>query len=115
LTKFAENMTYLVEFAARAVRDLEILYVEKNAAESLAAARWYNGLEQAVYALTAYPHRCPVAPEARRAKRKLRHLLYGKKPHVYRVIYEVDERRQTVWVLTVRHGARRRIKGSDVA
>ena len=110
MTKFAENMTYLVEFAARAVRDLEILYVEKNAAESLAAARWYNGLEQAVYALTAYPHRCPVAPEARRAKRKLRHLLYGN-----RVIYEVDERRQTVWVLTVLHGARRRIKGSDVA
>ena len=50
-----------------------------------------------------------------RAKRKLRNLLYGKKPHVYRVIYEVDEGRQTVWVLTVRHGARRPFKGSDVA
>jgi hypothetical protein len=60
-------MTYLVEFAAR----------------------WYNGLEQAVYALASYPHRCPVAPEARWAQRKLQHLLYGKKPYVYRVIYEV--------------------------
>jgi toxin ParE1/3/4 len=107
-------MTYLVEFAARAVRDLEILYVEKNAAESHAAARWYNGLEQAVYALASYPRRCPVAPEARRAKRKLRHLLYGKKPHVYRVIYEVDEGRQAVWVLTIRHGARRKLKASDL-
>jgi len=107
-------MTYLVEFAARAVRDLEILYVEKNAAESHAAARWYNGLEQAVYALASYPRRCPVAPEARRAKRKLRHLLYGKKPRVYRVIYEVDEGRQAVWVLTIRHGARRKLKASDL-
>jgi toxin ParE1/3/4 len=107
-------MTYLVEFAARAVRDLEILYVEKNAAESHAAAIWYNGLEQTVYALASYPHRCPVAPEARRAKRKLRHLLYGKKPHVYRVIYEVDEGRQAVWVLTIRHGARRNLKLSDL-
>ena len=44
-------MTYLVEFAARAIRDLEILYLEKNAAESHAAARWYNELERAVYAL----------------------------------------------------------------
>jgi hypothetical protein len=44
-------MTYHVELAIRAVRDLEILYVEKNAAESHAAARWYNGLEKAVYAL----------------------------------------------------------------
>jgi len=85
-------MTYLVEFAARAARDLEILYKEKNATESHAAARWYNGLEEAVYALASFPQRCPVAPEARRAKRKLRHLLYGKKPNVYRVIYEVDEK-----------------------
>ncbi|MFI5114690.1 MAG: type II toxin-antitoxin system RelE/ParE family toxin [Terriglobales bacterium] len=107
-------MTYLIEFAARAVRDLEILYVEKNAAESHAVARWYNGLEQAVGALASYPRRCPVAPEARKAKRKLRHLLYGKKPHVYRVVYEVDEGRQAVWVLTIRHGARRKLKPSDL-
>ena len=108
-------MPYRVEFAARAARDLEILYVEKNAAESPAAARWYNGLEEAVYALGTRPNRCPVAPEARKLKRKLRHLLYGKKPHVYRVIYEVEEQRQTVWVLTNRHGARRRIQTSDLA
>ena len=108
-------MTYLVEFAARAVRDLEILYLEKNAAESHAAARWYNELELAVYALASYPHRCPVAPEARRMKRELRNLLYGKKPHVYRVIYEIDEGRQAVLVLSIRHGARRKIRASDLA
>jgi len=107
-------MTYLVEFAVRAVRDLEILYIEKNAAESQAAARWYNELELAVYSLASHPYRCPVAPEARRMKRELRNLLYGKKPHVYRVIYEVDEGRQAVWVLTIRHGARRKLKPSDL-
>ncbi len=107
-------MASLVEFADLAVRDLEILYVKKNAAESHAAARWYNGLEQAVYALASYPHRCPVAPEARKLKRRLRHLLYGKKPRVYRVIYELDEGRQVVWVLTIRHGARRMLKSSDL-
>jgi toxin ParE1/3/4 len=107
-------MTYLVEFAARAVLDLEILYVEKKAAESAVAARWYNGLQQAVYALASYPNRCPVAPEARKMKRKLRNLLYGRKPHVYRVIYEVDEGQKTVWVLTIRHGARQQLKPSDL-
>lgn len=106
-------MTYGVELANRAVRDLEILYVEKNAAESQGAARWYNGLEEAVYTLAKFPYRCPVAPEARTIKRKLLHLLYGKKPYVYRVIYEVDERRQTVWVLTIRHGARRKLTPSE--
>ena len=108
-------MPYRVEFAARAARDLEILYVEKKAAESPAAARWYNGLEEAVCGLGTRPGRCPVAPEARKLKRKLRHLLYGKKPHVYRVIYEVEEQRQTVWVLTIRHGARRKMQTSDLA
>ncbi|MGD0224533.1 MAG: type II toxin-antitoxin system RelE/ParE family toxin [Terriglobia bacterium] len=108
-------MTYLVESAARAVRDLESLYVEKNAAESHAAARWFNELELAVYALASYPHRCPIAPEARRAKRKLRNLPYGKKPHVYRVIYEVDESRQAVLVLTIRHSARRKMNARDLS
>jgi toxin ParE1/3/4 len=108
-------MAYRVEFAARAARDLEILYVEKNAAESQAAAGWYSGLEEAVYALETHPNRCPVAPEARKLKRKLRHLLYGKKPHIYRVIYEVEEQRRTVWLLTIRHGARRRMRTSDLA
>ena len=96
-------MAYLVELTARATSDLDYLY--SNAAESRAAARWFNGLEKAVYTLERFPRRCPVAPESRKAKRPLHHLLYGKKPHVYRVIYEVDEAHQLVRVLTIRHGA----------
>jgi len=107
-------MTYRVELTDRAVSDLEILYLEKNAAESKAAARWFNGLEKAVRGLDRHPYRCPAAPESRAIKRKLWHLLYGKKPHVYRVIYEVDEPRRTVWVLTIRHAARRRLRRSEL-
>lgn len=51
LMEFAANMAYRVELTARAAGDLEALYLEKNAAESPDAARWYNGLEQAVYTL----------------------------------------------------------------
>ena len=102
---FAADMTYLVELTDRAARDLIFLYVEKNAAESVAAARWYNKLEEAVYALQTHPQRCPQAPEAKKTGRRLRHLLYGKKPHVYRVIYEIDDRQKIVRVITIRHGA----------
>jgi hypothetical protein len=62
-------MAYHIEFPERAARDLEALYVEKDAAESQAASRWYNGLEEAVSALAVYPHRCPAAPEARKLRR----------------------------------------------
>jgi toxin ParE1/3/4 len=98
-------MEYRVELTDRAERDLSYLYSQINAAESSAAALWFNGFEEAVHALAQLPRRCPVAPEARRAKRPLRHLLYGNKPHVYRAIYEIDETGKAVHVLTIRHGA----------
>jgi plasmid stabilization system protein ParE len=100
-------MTYRVEFTERAARDLNVLYVEKHATDSPAAAQWYNRLEEAVYRLERFPYRCPVAPEGRKSGRPLRHLLYGKRPHVYSVIYEIDEQRQLVSLLTIRHGARK--------
>lgn len=99
-------MAYRVELTDRAGRDLSALYTQIDAAESSAAARWFNGFEEAVYALAQIPRRCPVAPEGKRVKRPLRHLLYGNKPHVYRAIYEIDETGKVVYVLTVRHGAR---------
>ncbi len=98
-------MAYLVELTPRAARDLDYLYQQVHATESVAAARWYNGLEEAIYTLERSPRRCPVAPEARKAKRPLRHLLYGAKPHVYRVLYEIDEAHKAVRVLTIRHAA----------
>jgi len=37
----------------------------------------------------------------------LHHLLYGNKPHIYRVIYSVEDARKNVTILTIRHGARK--------
>jgi toxin ParE1/3/4 len=98
-------MAYRVELTDRAKRDLSVLYSQINAAESSAAAIWFNGFEEAVYALANLPRRCPVAPEGRKTKRPFRHLLYGNKPHIYRAIYEIDEPGKSVYVLTIRHGA----------
>ena len=107
-------MAYLVELTVRAVRDLEILYLEKRVAESRAAGLWYNGLAEAVSTLRAHPQRYPIAPEARRTKPPLRHLLYGKRPLVYRIIYEIQEPTQTVWVHTIRTPQGARPKSIDV-
>jgi len=108
-------MAYRVELAARAVRDLEILYLEKNVAGSDAAARWYNGLEKAVFTLANHPQRCPRIPEIKKARRDLRHLLYGSSSHVYRIIFEIDARNEVTWVLHIRHSARRGVRSSDLA
>jgi mRNA-degrading endonuclease RelE of RelBE toxin-antitoxin system len=68
-------------------------------------------LEAAILRLDEHPARSPVIPE----DRNLRHLLYGRGRHVYRIIYAIDERRQVVTVLHIRHGARRPVSRRDAA
>ncbi|HUS06695.1 MAG TPA: type II toxin-antitoxin system RelE/ParE family toxin [Bryobacteraceae bacterium] len=104
-------MAYVVNLTARAARDLFGLYGEINAAHSDAALKWYRELNEAVLSLEEQPNRCPVTPE----NDKLRHLLAGHKPHIYRVIYRMLEKQKQVDVLHIRHGARRRFQESDVA
>jgi len=82
------------------------LYDDINAAGSASAKRWYRGLKSSILSLEDLPKRCAVTPE----NRKRRHLLYGNKPHVYRVIYRVLEKQRRVDILHIRHGARRRFK-----
>jgi toxin ParE1/3/4 len=104
-------MAYRVNLTSRAQRDLAYIYRAIDAEHSDAALIWYRGLRQAILSLEEHPNRCPVTPE----NDKLRHLLYGNKPHIYRSIYRVLETQKQVDVLHIRHGARRRFKGSDVA
>lgn len=104
-------MAYLVSFTARAERDFLSLYQEIDAENSDAALRWYLGLSDAILSLEEMPNRCPATPE----RAELRHLLYGHKPHVYRVIYRVLDKPKRVEVLHIRHGARRRFRASDLS
>jgi toxin ParE1/3/4 len=103
-------MAYLVSLTYRAQRDLVHLYREINAGHSDAALKWYRGLKEAILSLEDHPNRCPVTPESD----KLRHLLYGHKPHIYRAIYRVLEKQKQVEVLHIRHGARQRFKEAEV-
>jgi toxin ParE1/3/4 len=95
-------MPYRVNVTARAEQDLDTIYRFIQAEQSNQAAIWFNGLHEALQSLSSLPHRAPAVRE----DSTLRHLLYGNKPNVYRIIYSVDDRRATVTILTIRHGAR---------
>lgn len=99
-------MAYVVNLTARAERDLEHLHAQVHAESSEAALKWYRNLKEAILSLEEHLSRCPTTSE----NPSLRHLLYGEKPHVYRVIYRIVEKRKEVNVLHVRHGARRGFK-----
>jgi plasmid stabilization system protein ParE len=103
-------MAYLVSITSRAARDLAQLYEDINARGSEASIRWYTGLKQSILSLEELPRRCAPTPE----NRKFWHLLYGGKPHVYRVIYRVLEKKKQVEILHVRHAASKKFTRSDL-
>lgn len=106
-------MAYVVKVTARAERDLAFLFDEVDAKRSEAALGWYRGLKEAILSLEEHPNRCPVTRE----NVSLRDLLFGHRPHIYRVIFRVifrvQEKRKEVEIVHIRHSARRRFKASD--
>ena len=94
----------------RAGRDLALIYERIHASTSGPALAWYRGLRENIRSLANSPNRRAVAPEDDR----LRHLLYGHKPHIYGVIYRIVEKPRQVEVLHIRHGAMDRFEKAEV-
>ncbi len=63
--------------------------------------RWYESLKRAILSLEGRPLRCPVIPEDKR----LRQLLYGRKPLKYRVIFQITQQVKNGSHPHIRHGA----------
>ncbi len=99
-------MVYRVRFTANAEKDLERLYLWVVAQAPRRGPEWFKGLENAIDSLQENPRRCPLAPENYQPEDGIRQLLYGKKPDVYRILYQVNEKEKTVNILHMRHGAR---------
>jgi plasmid stabilization system protein ParE len=100
-------MAYRVEITRNAEGDLEELYLWIVARAPQQGAKWFNGLERSVLSLDEHPKRCPIAPESIDPNQPVRVLSYGRKSHVYRVYFTVDDTARLVRVLHVRRGARR--------
>ena len=66
-----------------------------------AAAQWYMELEASIESLGEMPHRCPIVAESETLGVEDRRLLFGS----YRILFTI--RGSTVFVLHVRHAARR--------
>ena len=98
-------MAYEVRLSRRAVINLRHIYKTIEAETSLAAERWFRGLELAIFSLEEQPATAAITQE----NPKVRHLLYGNKPHIYRIMFRIDEERRIVNIVQIRHGARRRL------
>jgi toxin ParE1/3/4 len=99
-------MAYRVELSRRAELDLrrifEFIYVD----QSPAALAWFEGLEELIQSLGELPR----SGTATSYDPKLFFLLYGNKPHRYRILYRVDPVSKTVAIRHIRHGARKPLR-----
>jgi plasmid stabilization system protein ParE len=99
-------MAFRVEISLQAERDaeqiLEWLLSQKSGQAGLA---WFLALDDAFASLSEFPERCPIAPESARFPFEVRQLFYGRKPHIYRILFSISS--DVVTVLHIRHGRRK--------
>lgn len=99
------SMDFRVEVSDQARCDVEAIYDwlrSQQAGEG--GERWFLALRVAIASLATLPERCHLAPENPDSPVELRQLLYGRKPHVYRILFTIEG--NTVHVLHIRHGRR---------
>ena len=80
-------MAYRVDLTERAARNLRRIYQTINAKDAAQARIWFHGLEKTIISLDEHPARGAIIAE----DDSLRHLHYGRRRHVCRIIYAIDE------------------------
>jgi plasmid stabilization system protein ParE len=99
-------MAFRVELSAQAQSDVAAIYDWLKSHEAgETGERWFVALRAAIASLADMPTRCPLAPESQDSPVEVRQLLYGRRPHVYRILFAVEG--DFVQVLHMRHGRRR--------
>ena len=71
------------------------------------AEKWLWETSQKIMSLSKFPERCPISPESEAFDVVVRHLIYGKKPHIYRILFSNKE--EKVYILRVRSTKQRSI------
>jgi len=97
-------MIYTVILPDETLEEIEEAYLWLLERTQQHAPAWYNRVLDSVYSLENLPSRCPLAPEYKKSKDEVRHLIVGDRIHGYRIVYAI--RGDTVVILRFVHGAR---------
>ena len=106
-------MAYDLRFRLTAYADIDEHFgFIKNHSGPSSAARWRDRLMARLEMLATHPERYPLAHEAADLSIELREMLFGRKRHVYRILFTIDG--QTVNIHRVRHSAQDRLAPGDI-
>src|SRR5579862_4694309 len=99
-------MAFRVEVTRKAKQDANAILkrlLSQRAEE--AGLRWFGTLKEAIASLADLPTRCRLAPENASVPFEMQQLLYGRKPHIYRILFTIEG--EVIYVLRIRHGRRK--------
>jgi len=84
-------MDFRFELSHQAAHDIAAIYdwLQSQWAGE-AGERWFVALRAAIASLAKLPSRCPLAPENQDSPVEVRQLLYGRRPHVYRILFAIE-------------------------
>jgi plasmid stabilization system protein ParE len=97
-------LTFLVELTEQAEEEAEQAYLWIAERDPDGAARWWQGLVEAVLSLEQMPLRCALAPEDPYFEEEIRTLLYRRRIGQFRILFTV--RGQQVQVPHIRSASR---------
>jgi plasmid stabilization system protein ParE len=103
-------MAYRVELSPSALDDVDAIvhYISADSVEN--ARRWRNRLFQKLFGIGVMPRGCSLAPEDECCTIEVRQFFFGR----YRILFTIRDADSLVYVLTVRHGARRFLTGAEI-
>ena len=101
-------MAYTIEFSLRARDDVERISAHIQEDSPVYATRWRETLRRKLTGLQTWPDACGVAPENGRIDGEIRQWLHGR----YRILFTTRE--SIVFILTIRHGARRFLSDQEL-
>ena len=106
-------MTYPLHILRRALRDIDEKFESlRRHLGRRSASNWRHRLDSSLNSLEQHPEVWPLADEAADLGIELCQMLFGKRRHVYRILYTFDG--TTIHVHRVRHAAQDRLSSEDL-
>ncbi|HQU45686.1 MAG TPA: type II toxin-antitoxin system RelE/ParE family toxin [Pirellulales bacterium] len=105
-------MKYQVVLHRLARDDLDRAYLHVARYAPRTAARWIDRFEDSLQRLERHPQRCGAARENRKTAMDLREFHFGKRPYVFRVIFNIDD--QFVRILRILRAQRRPLSSAEI-
>lgn len=110
-------MAYQIKITTPAENDIYSAFDRVKKLAPSVSEKWLRGIFKSIFTLTEMPDRCPMAPESETLGVPIRHLLFGKRSAIYRIIFDIQNEPKVeplVRVLRVWHGKKDEIQIEDL-